>query len=341
MINTGSITNTTTKNFYTDFDEFRTELARQETNTERVKIPTKDIKFIPIEEKIYLEIDGMTYPVARSAFVSIKGRIEINGKGLLKLPANLLTQVLNNRIKNIKEVQIIIIDGQVRAVFAATKAGYKIMPAEKIVNYLLDISEFRLGNCKFKNAFLTYDLVNLKMLFPQKKEELKFLYSDSLNKSSQEIIPGIQLITSNTGFSSNIINPFWHTKTGDIILAEERIEMQHRGQNNNILNLEQQFPQLFIRLRNSIQLIQNQTRYNVNSPIKVIKAICKKYKISQKDVKKLIEKVEKFPSNIVTGYQITELLIELSNEEKNILKKEYLENKAGKALFEDYRKYDD
>ena len=71
------------------------------------------------DNRIFLKVQDTVYPVSEGASFSKKGRVEIFGKGLLELSDELLKDVLNNRIKSIPEVRLIIIDEKVRAIMSA------------------------------------------------------------------------------------------------------------------------------------------------------------------------------------------------------------------------------
>lgn len=323
--------------YFDSYDSFMKELRRREGETIRITSNTKEIQFINNEENenVYLNIDKTIYPIAHNAYTSIKGRISIYGSGLLKLPAALLVKVLNERIKTVESVKIVIIDNKVRAIFAGSNAGYKELPSLDMVITLLTTIREKLGDFKFEFAQMSYDILHLKLLFPEKKRKVCTAYN-----IDEDFTPGILFTTSDTGYSSNKIYPILFNK-GYMVLDKESVCIVHRGKNASINNIRTIIPMLFVRLRDSMSLAYKQINYIVQNPTLCTKEICKKLKLSKKDEKNILRKLERVSitnPNPLNAYDITKLFIEIAKEEKNPNKKNELEIIAGKAFYLDYSK---
>lgn len=343
--------------YFKDINEFLDELERRENNTIRPSVDTKVIDFLTREDlekngyqvkttssqdnRIFLKVQDTVYPVSERAFVSIKGRIDIYGKGLLELSDELLRDVLNNRIKSIPEVRLIIIDGKVRAIMSAANGGYVVMPTKEVVENVLDALESKFENIEFKDAHLTYDLLYLKILFPEKAEIMQDLYGKPV-----QYIPGVMIRTSDTGYAANEVFPIWDIKGGSVVFGDidESIRMIHRGKTTSIENLKDDLPNIFVRLRDTISLVRKQMEYKVKYPALVIENVSKKFKLGKKDTRQMLERLDLFcfinPDREITGYDITQLFLDMARQEPNENKKRRLEVVAGKAFNLNYEKFD-
>jgi len=340
-----------------DINLFLDELERREMNTVRPAIDTKAIDFLTQQDlvthgfqcknllqnqnRLFLKVQDTIYPISENAFISIKSRIEIFGKGLLELPDNLLKGVLNDRIKSIAQVRLIIIDDKVRAIMSAATSGYKVMPTKEVVETTLDALESKFEEIEFKNAQLTYDLLYLKVLFPEKTEIIQDLYGKPL-----QYIPGIMLRTSDTGYAANEIFPIWDIKGGSVIFGDtdETVRVVHRGKTASVENLKDEIPNIFLKLRDTINLVQKQMAYKVKYPTLTIENACEKLKLGKRDTRQMLERYELFsfsnPNIEINGYHITQFFIDMACQETDENKKRALEVIAGKAFNLKYEKLD-
>ena len=351
----GEVGDDTYELYYAQLDPFLEELDRREKNTLRPAIDTKAIHFLTSKEllghgfqakanvnnRLYLKVEDKVYPVAETAFNSIKSRIDIFGKGLLELPDELLRDVLNARIKDIPEVRLIVIDEKVRAIMSASSGGYRVMPTRDVVASTLDGLEAKFESFEFLNASLSYDILYMKVIFPEKAEVIQDLYG-----KTHQYVPGILLRTSDTGYAANEVFPIWQVQKGSVVLgdADETIRMVHRGRTATLENLKDDLPNVFVKLRDTIALVQKQMAYKVKYPVLAIENACKKLGLGKKDTRQMLERLDFFtftnPNVDLTGYHITQLFIEMSKDEPNENKKRRLEVVAGKAFNLKYEKID-
>lgn len=351
----GEVGDDTYELYYAQLDPFLEELDRREENTLRPAIDTKAIQFLTSKElldhgfqakanvknRLYLKVEDKVYPVAETAFNSIKSRIDIFGKGLLELPDELLRDVLNARIKDIHEVRLIIIDEKIRAIMSASSGGYRVMPTRDVVASMLDGLEAKFESFEFLNAFLSYDILYMKVIFPEKAEVIQDLYG-----KSHHYIPGVLLRTSDTGHAANEIFPIWQVQNGSAVLGdiEESIRIVHRGRGASVEALKDDLPNIFVRLRDTISLVRKQMEYKVKYPALVIENVSKKFKLGKKDTRQMLERLDLFcftnPDREVTGYDITQLFLDMARQEPNENKKRRLEVVAGKAFNLNYEKFD-
>lgn len=344
--------------YFKDIDSFLDELDRREASTLRPAIATNAIEFMTLNDltskgyqvkslsytqnKIFLKVQDMVYPVAENAFISIKSRIDIFGKGLLELPDELLRDVLNTRIKSVAQVRIIIIDEKVRAIMSTASGGYVVMPTKEVVENVLDALESKFEDIEFKDAHLTYDLLYLKILFPEKAEVIQDLYGKTL-----EYIPGIMLRTSDTGYAANEVFPIWDVKGGSIVFGDvnESIRMVHRGKDASIDNMKDDLPNIFVKLRDTIGCIKKQMTYKIKFPALTIENACRKLNLGKKDTRQMLERLDLFayknPNVEINGYHITQLFMDMARDETDENKKRLLETIVGKAFNLHYDKLDE
>lgn len=340
---------------FRDIDSFMDELNRREDNTIRPAVDTKVVQFLTrqdlfshgyqskasFDNRLFLKVQDKVYPVSENAFNSIKSRIDIFGKGLLELSDDILRDVLNDRIKDIHEVRLIIIDEKIRAIMSASSGGYKVMPTKEVVEHVLDGLEAKFEEFEFLNAYVSYDMLYMKVLFPEKKEVIQDLYG-----KTHQYVPGILLRTSDTGYAANEVFPIWQVQKGSVVLgdADETIRMVHRGRTATLENLKDDLPNVFVKLRDTIALVQKQMAYKLKYPVLAIENACKKLGLGKKDTRQMLERLDFFtftnPNVDLTGYHITQLFIEMSKDESNENKKRRLEVVAGKAFNLKYEKID-
>lgn len=336
--------------FFTDINTFLGELDRREKNTLRPLINTKKIKFLNkedvlkkngqqmIDNRLFLKVSKDIYPISETAYNSIKTRIDIYGDGLFLLPDNILKNVLNDRIHDINEVRVVVIDDKVRAILSKY---YKVMPIQEVVESIFESIRKKFNSFEFLSAYLTYNILYMKILFPEKAEIIRDLYGKDIKYT-----PGMLLVTSDTGFASNRIYPIWHVKGGSIIFGdvEENIKIAHRGKEAKIDNLKDEIPNIFLKFRNTIELVKEQMKYKVKYPALTIENACKKLGVTRKGTRQMLERLELFcyanPDAEITGYNITEMFINMARDEKDENKKRRLEIIAGKALNLKYEKLD-
>lgn len=358
VILTGEIGSDTFEVKFYNIDEFLNELERRERNTIRPSINTQSIEFLtrddldekgyqlktifpPVNNRIFLKVQDTIYPVSEGAYISVKSRINIFGKGLLELPDNLLRDVLNNRIKSIPEVRLIIIDNKVRAIMSTAGGGYVVMPTKDIISNILDALEARLGKVYFKRAYLTYDIAHAQILFPEKAEILQDLYGKSARYT-----PGVMIVTSDTGYAAAKIFPIWDIDGDTVIFGdiEEGIYMPHRGKSASMENLIDDIPNIFLKLRDSIECARRQMGYKIKYPVQVVQNACKKFKLGKKDTRQMLERLDLLmlqqPDIEITGYHITQLFVEMARDTVDENKKILLETIAGKAFNLRYEKID-
>lgn len=343
--------------FQGNLNELLDELERREQATIRPAIRTNALTFLTKddllkhgyqvksrfweENRIFLKADDKVYPVADGAFNSIKNRIDIYGQGLMELQDDLLKKVLNDRFRTLPEVRLIIIDEKVRAIFSTYSGGYKVMPIKEVVEYTLDALESKFEEIEFQSADMSYNMLYLKILFPKKSETIQDLYGKSTIYT-----PGILLRSSDTGFSSNEIFPIWNLPHGSAVFGEmdESIRMVHRGKSASLENLRDELPAIFVKLKDTIPLIRKQMAYKLRFPHMAAENACKKLKLGKKDTRVILERLDLFsflnPDTEISGYHITNLLVEMARDEQNESKKRRLETAAGKAFYLKYEKLD-
>lgn len=349
-----------------DAEEFLNLLKEREENTERYVIPAKDLKFYPIEKRVgYYGTDeklcqrlgvpvelledtkkntdiivswhkNQQYLLGKSAWISLKNRIDIYGRGIDLIGTELQTQVLNKRFSQIGDrVKVIVVDSKVRAIMSDM---YAVIPACNVFKGVLDHIEERFGGYNFIVGYVDHNIVYCKVLLPTIADELNKLYRIPLG----DFIPGIVITTSDTGFSANRIGPYWQDKSGyrKFINSDEYIYMEHRG-SNNLDKLMQELPNIFSKYQNIVKRFAQLLTIEIKNPIKVLRKACsKKLGLPKKLTKALIEQFEQhYAQKTVTAYDICREILYVPSLCSNCSID--LEEKVGKAININYLDLDD
>lgn len=269
------------------------------------------------------------YLIASTAMNSIKNRIEIYGSGFDKLSTKLKTLVLNDRFEKMgKEVRFIVTDGKVRAILSAgTAQSYAVIPMAEVFEALVYHLKDRFEPPIMQQAVLTYEGLTADFVLPEKREELSSLYGlDDI------WLPGIRLITSDTGEAANTIFPYW-TKKGlrrGFQIAGETISQEHRGE-AQISGLLKELPKVFSRYQNVAQWMVEAMGIEIPSPKGFVAALGKRLGLSKKFVLKVLSVYEAYPHPYKeTVYSIVEYFLEALNEYE--AQGQYLENQMGKLF---------
>ncbi|MFW6024861.1 MAG: hypothetical protein ACOCRX_00820 [Candidatus Woesearchaeota archaeon] len=339
--------------FISELEEMKKELNRLEKNTVRLNVNTEDIDILTIDEindlgfqmknnenVLALEYKDKLYSISNTAYLSLKQRIELNGDGLFNLSPELLKQVVTSLIQKRSKIQLIIIDGKVRAFFSSSKKGYKPIPSYEAFNAVLEFSKERFKNIEFKFGKVEYTTQHVKLLFPDKKEELTGLYG--VNNS---FTPGLLFITSDTGYSGKNVFPIWQHEKGTIVMGdyEESVQMTHRF-DASLDKLKKEMNFVFLKLIDSFKLIKKQANISIEYPINVIDKICEKYKIGKRAKAYFLGQLDlwsiKNPDKKVSAFDIINFFIKLSLDLPNKKKQHKYEIISGKLLHLDFKKLD-
>lgn len=333
---------------FSDTNSLLDELDFREAATQRITISTDEIEIFTKEEmmdklhmtpaipeaieesRLFMKIEEHIYPISINSFISIKGRIDLQGKGLFDLSDATLKTVVDELLKKHAKVMVVVIDEKVHAVFSANTGGYKPIPSPELVGTAFDALEGRIDAFEFKSAHMSYDLLEVNVAFPTKAEVLQNLYGKEENA-----IPGVVIRTSETGFNSSVISPTWDIDGHSVVFDDEAIRMVHRGKDASIEVIAEEIPFVFSKMRKTIALIKKQMAYSVKYPDLLLEAIFEKMKIAKKDSKNIMARYQTFMltnmGKSLNGYEIVKFFIEYSGELEGD-KKTSFESTVGKIF---------
>jgi len=307
-------------------------LDERESVTNRIVSKTSSLKILTIEEmnelgfhltpavpaainesRLFMSVEGILYPISINSFISIKGRIDLQGKGLFDLSNATLKTVVEELLQKHDKVMVVIIDDKVHAVFSANAGGYKPIPSPELIGTALDALESRIDEFEFNYGHLSYDSLEVKITFPNKKEVLQDLYNKEENA-----IPGVVIRTSETGFNSNTIAPFWNIDGKIVVFDDEAIKMVHRGKDANIQTITEEIPFIFSKMRKTIALVKKQMAVKINYPDATLSEVIDRMKIGKKDEKVIMGKLSMLQLTNVgkefNAYDLIKLFMEYTSE---------------------------
>lgn len=342
-------------------DEFLLFLKARERSTKRISVPGNMLNFVTIGDSrkwyrsnevlserlgvkpyliedteknmdMILVIDGQPYLVGSSAWISIKNRVDIYGKGFDRLESLEQVRDINAILSDMKAlVQVIVVEDKVRAIMSSE---YSVVRGDQLFSQVLANSAERFDGCDLVEASLDYNTTRCKVVFNSLKEELASIYD-----MPDMFVPGIIIESSDTGHSGNKIGSFWRDDKGrTFINPEDYIYMKHRG-SVSIDKIVDELPNIFLKYQDTIKKFAEMVVIEINNPIATLKAAGKKIGLTRKEIKFLSENME---LNLggrtsATAYDVCQEILSLSafaeREEKVSI-----EEKIGKAVNLDYAK---
>ncbi len=280
-------------------------------------------------------VGGEPYLVGSSAWISMKGRIDIYGKGLDRIGSELQAEVLNKRFLQLKKpVKAIIANKKVRAIMSSL---YKVVPAQDLFNNVLERSVERFGDFEFVNGYADHYTVRCKILFPGLEKDINNAYN-----LPHHYTPGLVIITSDTGYSSHKIGAFWKTNIGSFINSSEYLEFKHMG-GNTLDKIADELPNLFLKYQNVVRKFADMMDIEIDMPVNVLKKAYKHLKIPKKYINQSVSSFETYVASVsspITAYDICRKIMQITTLADTDTKKTALEEKVGKAINLNYAKLD-
>lgn len=335
--------------------DLESELDRREFVTSRPVFNGNELEFFSQEQGIIENLDVKSqyaddniiwvrtpkgdYPLSEGAWLSVKGRIEIYGRGFFMLPSETISLILNDRFRTCKKVRLMIVDDKIRAIFSGDTRGYKVIKQDELLNAALIAFEEKFGKVNFKSAYVSYDITQIKLLFPEKQEKLTDIYGND-----ETLIPGCVIRTSDTGHCATDIMPIWTSSTGTFSFGElnENIHVVHRGKYADVDFIADEMPSIFVKMRDSIALIKKQKNYKLKYPTKTTKEVCDRVKVGKANTQFILDNlnimINNDPNAEFTAYDITKLFMKLVKVQENEELKLKIECIAGRVLNLDIEK---
>lgn len=353
---------------FNNIEEFMGFLKEREQNTHRIKVAAENLRFLTIgqakrwyktdealaerlgvDTELIKDTENNTnmivvinngrekkpYLLGKSAWISIKNRIEIYGKGFDMLPPEEKVRDINTRFVQLgKEiVKVIIVDDKIRAIMSQL---YAVVVTSDLFDAVLQFSKNRFENYEMIESYVDHNISRCKILFTELKEELAEIYG-----LRDSFVPGIVVETSDTGYSANKIGAYWQTSKGaSFINSNEYIYMKHKGK-VSLDDILDELPNLFIRYQNTLKKFAKLLTIEISKPITVLKKACKHIGLGKKHTKLLVEDFEEKLSVIdpekVTAYDLCKQILTLPSFVEESQKTD-VQERVGKAININYIK---
>lgn len=339
----------------TNKQDFLSLLNKREEETKRTRLPAKGIKFFSVGDTVRKNSKTLSsvpdailndtrnntdivarwgkgkskgyVPMGTSAWISVKGRIDIYGNGFTQLKSGLQSTVLNKRFADIgdREVQVVTVAGKVRAIMSDE---YAVIPASDFFTAVLQHVEQKYSTGKTIHASIDHNVSRLKIVFPEIADTLALAYN-----LPHKYTPGLIIETSDTGFCANRVCGFWQSGNASFITESNKVELIHIG-GATIDKIIEQLPNIFIRYQNTVKKFAALMLQKIDSPLHVLKGACKELKLPRKASKAILEQFNlTYTGQPFTAYDIVrEILAAPSLVELNQHQRIALEEKVEKAI---------
>lgn len=341
---------------YLNEKEFLNAIKERQAKTVYMVVPARELSFEPLGS--YCARYGLTRSEAASALgvdavlvddtarhtdlivhtpdgsfllgigarISISNRISIEGAGLYQLASETLARVYNERMHSLKqEVKLVYCFGKIRAIMSNL---YREVEAGDVFAETLRIAHERFGDADFVGGHITHNRYEARVVFPEAAAELKRLYG-----LDGDIVPGLRILTSDTGFAANQVAPFWAGRRTSWVNDSERIYVIHKGRKNGLERVVQQLPNLFLRYQNTAEKFVELMKIPVlANPERVIRRACRDLKLGKRLKRALVEEW-RFTSVLQpTAYDLCRHLLTAASLVDSPTVKEIVEAKVGRAI---------
>jgi len=304
-------------------DVYLSKLTEREKNTQRITIPADKLRFVSttkalekyktdkalaekigVMEDIVTETNGKTglivtvsgtpYLLGDSSWISISGRISIYGNGLWALEPIDKANLFNARLLQLKDtpVMVIIVDDKVRAIMSGK---YSVIPANMVVEKIIEKAQERFAETMFSGGMFTHEITVTTIAFPEVAKKIGETYG------IDGLVPGIKIITSDTGYAGIKIVGFWMAnKEKGFQQAGSEIYLRHEN-TNKLDKVLEEMPNLFLKYQNMAAKLAELLNVEMKYPIQAIKNACEKLKLGKKHAKFIAENL---PTGDISAYDI-------------------------------------
>jgi len=339
--------------------EFLLFLNEREGKTIRKKLPAKEVRFFSLSNTI--KKNGGTLsaispvalsdtvkntdivarigkgdfaPIGESAWISMKGRAEIYGRGVRLLKSDLQSTILNKRFADLgkREVQVVTVEGKIRAIMSDE---YAVIPASDFFTQVLEHIKEKYSEYKMVLSYVDHNVSRLKITFPKIADSLNGAYN-----LPHKYTPGLIIETSDTGFCANRICGFWESGGGISFITEgNKIELIHIGE-ATIERVLDQLPNIFVKYQNVVKKFASLMLQEIEFPLHTLKRACKELKLPKKATKAILEQFNLcYTGQPFTAYDIVrEILAAPSLVDLETAQQIMLEERVEKAINLNFQK---
>lgn len=349
------------------FGDFIKCVEDREANTERLTVPAKSVKFLPIfpdeVDKVakslgvdrdlvddtirrdrgtclILQTGLSSYLVGSSSYMSISQRVKLFGEGLYKLDNEIKAEAFEDLFSQIRnDVKIVVIDDKVRAVMSNE---YAYVPMQDIFKeFVKGVAEKFDDKFIVEEAYVDHTVATLKILFDKGTDQLTDLYK---LPQADNWMPGLVITTSDTGYHSVKVGPYFKGPKGACVVpAAEYIGQKHIG-DVTLKDLLDELPNIFLKYQDSVEKMIKLLEVEIKNPVTVIKKAAEHMKFTKKAIEGMAEKMQYFAvinPNQVTAYDVYSILSTYPEYVEGTPQTKLLaQEMAGKAINQNYSKWD-
>ena len=158
---------------------------------------------------LYLDVRGALYPISPTALESLKCRCSVDGPGFKRLLNAEAAAVFSLFFSRIKESQTVLLVRR-GLVYGFNSSRYIQMPAETVITSARCAAENRFGTTRFVSGLHSNLVTIANYELPDIADEFVEKYQEAVRscaEASAEVMPTIEVITSDTGMHTASIRP--------------------------------------------------------------------------------------------------------------------------------------
>lgn len=313
-------------------DELKENVAQMEDHSRWVPgIVSKEIKVNPIPSKVEMKevsentglsyemvedtVDGtslyVTMPSGKHLLVrdcgldTLYSRANIFGSALGRMSPVSLAETLNLALEVSKGSSLVLERyGKASAFHSDAGSGYCVMPISELINITIRALEKRFGNPVFAEGYNSHSFTKADWILPAAQKKLLGKYEKAMKKSllaqniSQNWMPTVRLMSSDTADCSAILVPMFQTGTGKYIRLLREVKVRHtrnaKAEEEGLMKLEANAEGLYGLFEENAEAVAALNGIEIYNAANVVVGLCNKFRFPKKYGDKAREMVEQF-----------------------------------------------
>lgn len=287
---------------------------------------------------LFLSIEGENYGVSSIAIPTLLNRANIAGDKMFEPSfrrASVLAWALRKEPKNITVITRE--HNGAKMIFAAHSDKYCYMKQSTLKDIYEKLATTKLGTVKGVKWSVSHQLSCCYVEFPDAGKDFADAYG-----LPDEVVPGLFLSTSDTGFSSLTISGFW--RVGNHIVGNECLKRSHRGTVDLNQIVEDVEKEIFSTYTKVPEKLCELLTIEVSNPVATLKRVFTEVGIANAVGRKNKDKIQgelcaEFVSGKYTAYDIATKVFSIADRlgVKNPNQLEKLRAAGKRAIFLDYK----
>lgn len=302
-----------------------------------LQVPLEVIEDTRQRTGLIVSVEDKRYLLGDSAWISLKGRMNISGPGWDALTTETKALVLNERFANLRtNVLVIQSHNKVRAIMSRE---YSPIAMPDFFQAVLDALSGRFGQASVEwlEGYRDHTVSTARLLLPNFAHELRRTYGVQM-----DYVPGVLIRSSDTGYSGNLVVPFWFNEKagGSFNQADSAVHVIHKG-GNSLESIVEQLPGVFAKYHNTAKKLAELMFIELDFPLATLRKVCSKLKLGRKWKNRAIELFNASYlafNGPTTAYDLARTLFELPLEARSETNRYQLEQKVGRVVHLDFNK---